>query len=367
MEARRDLLGQHHLGVLRVAAGGHLGLQCLDVGHRPERQQRVPAPHQLVADRQHLREHGVGVFGDADVVVLALRHLLDAVQPFQQRHGQDALRLLAILLLQVAAHQQVELLVGAAEFNVGLERHRVVALHQRVEELVDADRVAGVEALVEVVALHHARHGVFGRQLDQPARAQCVAPLAVVAQLGAGRVQHLEGLRLVGLGVGADLLLGQRRAGGVAAAGVADQRGEVADQEDHLVPQVLQLAHLVQHHGVADVDVGRRRVQPQLDAQRLAAGLRPGQLLQPVLLRQQLLAAAQRNGHGLAHAVGYRRVRNIGVSFHVLLVVGACLRRYTGALRPDSRGPALFDRALRQVTRCPCLSPDCNEFRNNVA
>jgi hypothetical protein len=38
------------------------------------------------------------------------------------------------------------------------------------------------------------------------------------------------------------------------------------------VPQVLQLAQLVQHHGVAEVDVGRRRVQPELDAQRLAGG-----------------------------------------------------------------------------------------------
>jgi hypothetical protein len=38
------------------------------------------------------------------------------------------------------------------------------------------------------------------------------------------------------------------------------------------VAQVLQLAHLVEHHRVAQVDVGRGRVQPQLDAQRLAGG-----------------------------------------------------------------------------------------------
>jgi hypothetical protein len=56
------------------------------------------------------------------------------------------------------------------------------------------------------------------------------------------------------------------------------RRGEVADQEDHLVAQVLQLAHLVQHHRVADVDVGRRGVQPQLDAQRLAGGFGARQL-----------------------------------------------------------------------------------------
>jgi hypothetical protein len=90
-----------------------------------------------------------GRLGDADVVALALGHLLDAVEPFEQRHGQDALRLLAVFLLQRAAHQQVELLVGAAELEVALQRHRVVALHQRVQQLVHADRRAGLKRLVK--------------------------------------------------------------------------------------------------------------------------------------------------------------------------------------------------------------------------
>jgi len=204
----------------------------------------------------------------------------------------------------VAAHQQVELLVGAAQLDVALQGHRVVALHQRVEELVHADRLAGLEALGKVVALHHARHGVPGGQLDHAARAQGVRPFAVVAQLGLAGVQHLEGLLAVGFGVHADLLGRERRARAVAPGRVADQAGEVADQKDHLMPQVLQLAHLVQHHGVTQVDVGRRRVQPQLDAQRLAGGFGAGQLLQPVLLRQQFVASAQRNGHGGAHTLG---------------------------------------------------------------
>jgi hypothetical protein len=99
VEARGDLLGQQHLGVLRVAPAGDLGLQPGDLGSG-RKQQLEPAPHQHVADRQHLGEHGVGRLGDADVVALALGHLLDAVQAFEQRHGQDALRLLAVFLLQ---------------------------------------------------------------------------------------------------------------------------------------------------------------------------------------------------------------------------------------------------------------------------
>ena len=79
--------------------------------------------------------------GDADVVAERLRHLVDAVQPLEQRHREDALRLLAVVLLQLAADQQVEFLVGAAELDVGLHRHRVVALHQRVQQLVHGDRL----------------------------------------------------------------------------------------------------------------------------------------------------------------------------------------------------------------------------------
>ena len=49
--------------------------------------------------------------------------------------------------LQFAADQQVELLVGAAQFDVGLQRHRVVTLHQRVEELMDGDRLVALKRL----------------------------------------------------------------------------------------------------------------------------------------------------------------------------------------------------------------------------
>ena len=52
---------------------------------------------------------------------------------------------------------------------------------------------------------------------------------------------------------------------------VADHGREVADQEDHLVAKILQLAHLVQHHGVAEVDIRRGRIESELDPQRPAA------------------------------------------------------------------------------------------------
>jgi hypothetical protein len=53
-----------------------------------------------------------------------------------------------------------------------------------------------------------------------------------------------------------------------APARVSDPRGEVADDQHDEVPGVLEVAQLAQHDGVPEVDVGRRRVDAQLDAQR---------------------------------------------------------------------------------------------------
>ncbi|MPN03965.1 hypothetical protein SDC9_151200 [bioreactor metagenome] len=133
-----------------------------------------------------------------------------------------------------------------------------------------------------------------------------VAPLAVVAQFGLAGIQHLVGLIAIGFGVHLDLLGSQRRARGVAARRVADQRGEVADQEDHRMAQVLQLAHLVENNRMPNVDIRCRRVQPQLDTQRHASRLRARQLLGPILLGQELIDSAQRDFKRLSDTVGDR-------------------------------------------------------------
>ncbi len=228
-----------------------------------------------------------GAFGDADVIALRLRHLVDAVEAFEQRHGEDALRLLPEVALQLASDEQVEFLVGAAELDVGLQGNRVVTLHQRVQELVDRDRLLAGEALGEVVPLEHARDGVLRGELDHARSAQGLAPLRVVANLGARRIEHLGGLRVVRPGVRLDLLARQRRAHVVAAGRVPDHRREVADEEDHLMPQVLHLAHLVEHNRVPEMDVGRRRVESQLDAQ----GPSSRELLRDLALDQELVGA----------------------------------------------------------------------------
>ena len=176
---------------------------------------------------------------------------------------------LARLPHQVAAHQIVERLVGAAQLHVRLERHRVVALHQRVHELVTPIWRPAVHPLLKFSRLSICPTVIWPVSLSTSAKVSLREPLAVAADLQlAGRgVEHLARLLEVGLGVGVDGVVVEHRPGLVAPGGVADLGRVVADDQHRLVAQVLELPHLPQHDRVAEVDVRRRRVQPQLDPQ----------------------------------------------------------------------------------------------------
>ena len=126
----------------------------------------------------------------------------------------------------------------------------------------------GGEALGEVVALEQLRDGDVADQPEQRLHVH-VQPLGVVAdlQLRVGE-QHVAGLVDVRARVGVDLLAGQHRPCRRAATGVPDARRVVADDQHDGVARVLELAQLLEHHGVAEMDVGGRRVEAELDAQR---------------------------------------------------------------------------------------------------
>ena len=95
-------------------------------------QQFIVPEHQVVADRHDLAEHVRRLVFQGNEVAEALAHFSHAVRPFQERHGDDDLRDLAPIALEIPAHEQVKRLIGAAQFDVGLECHGIIALHQRI-------------------------------------------------------------------------------------------------------------------------------------------------------------------------------------------------------------------------------------------
>ena len=193
------------------------------------------------------------------------------------------------LLLQVTPYQQVKFLIGAAQFNVRTQRYRVIALHQRIEKLVDRDRLARRVALVEVVALQHPRYGIAGSQLHHPLRAHLGHPSGVELDAGEIRVEDFENLFFVGGGVLRNLLARQRRPGRVLAAGVTDHAGEVSDQKDDVMTVLLELPHLINEHGVPNMQIRCRRIEACFDNELLLR-------LQPIaqtIVRQDFFRAAR--------------------------------------------------------------------------
>ena len=86
---------------------------------RPKiRQQLVVRPHQLVRNRHQLAEHFARRLGDSDIIPQALRHFPLAIEPHENRHRQRHFGRLPVFALDVAMHQQIEFLLGRADFDV---------------------------------------------------------------------------------------------------------------------------------------------------------------------------------------------------------------------------------------------------------
>src|SRR5437764_8107807 len=100
-----------------------------------------------------------------------------------------------------------------------------------------------------------------------------------MADLRRGRIEDLEYLLKIGARVLRDLVLAERRSSNVAAGGVADHGGEIADQENHRVPEILKVLQLAEQHGMAKMQVGRSGIKAGINAQRLAGGARLFQTL----------------------------------------------------------------------------------------
>src|SRR5450830_1021602 len=279
----------HFLSLGMDFARRDVGLHLLDLRRRQVRQERVVRPHRRIRDRHDLAEDLVRTLGDADRVAERLRHLLHAVRADEERERHDDLRLLPRLPHEVAPDEEVEELVRATQLDVGCQRDGVVALAERVEQLVYGNGLSLAEALREVVALEEARDRVFRREADEAFGAEGREPLGVEGDARFLRVEDPEDLRLVCLRVREDLVLRELRARHFLAGGVADHSREVADQEDDRVPEALEVPHLPEDDRVPEMEVRRGRIEAHLHEQGLA-GLRGADelLLQLVALLARL-------------------------------------------------------------------------------
>ena len=134
----------------------------------------------------------------------------------------------------------------------------------------NGNRVVALETRAKILAFEHARQPVMAAQADDVVAGELVEPLAVVANFGFHGIEEFEDLREVSLSVCANLFACQRRAGFGLSRGVANHRGEIANQEDGGVSKVLKMLQLAEDDGVAEMNVGRRGVHAEIHAQGCA-------------------------------------------------------------------------------------------------
>ena len=212
-----------------------------------------------------------GGFIQANIVLQALAHLLEPSIPSRMAEQNNLLRL-AFLFLEIAADENIEKLIRAAEFHVGFHHDGVPALHDWILNLVRVDRLGLIDPITKIFALKHLLQRHHAVQADDLFELHGFEPFAVRDELRASGVEHLERLFTIRFGVGQDLLAAELGAGGGAAAGVADHRSKIADNQNCFVTEILKLPQLPENQRVAQMKIRTRGIDPQFDAERPAEG-----------------------------------------------------------------------------------------------
>src|ERR1700676_2371272 len=120
VEGGDDFFGELHFGVHGMErAGGDCAFQLGDFVGSAIGDQVVVGPHEIVGDGHEFAEDVGGRLGDADVVAEALGHFALAIEPEGEGLGGGDLGGPPVFALDVAVDEEIEFLLGGADFDVG--------------------------------------------------------------------------------------------------------------------------------------------------------------------------------------------------------------------------------------------------------
>ena len=175
------------------------------------------------------------------------------------------------MLLDLASEEQVEELIRATELHVRLDRHRVIGLAERIEDLVRADGGSLLHSVGEILTLQHLLKRRLGHETEDVGGGHHCKPFGVVAHLEMLSVEDQIHLLEIGLRVRGHLFGAEHGPCLGSSAGVADHRRVVADDQHHRMSLILKQAQRVEHHEMTDMEVGGRGIEAKLHAQLVAA------------------------------------------------------------------------------------------------
>ena len=122
------------------------------------------------------------------------------------------------------------------------------------------------ESIMEVLAFEHTSDAIFGSQPNDVVTRELIEPLAVVTNFSFCRIENLEYLFEIGLGVGLNLFAGKWRPRFALAGGIANHRREITNQKHGQMSHILEMFEFADHHGMTEVNVRRCRINAKFCA-----------------------------------------------------------------------------------------------------
>ena len=120
---------------------------------------------------------------------------------------------------------------------------------------------------MEIIPLHHASDSIVRSQLNQSIGCHRSHPSTVKFNGGFAGVENLEDLSLIGRGIVPHLFFGQGFTGFGYAGRISDHPGEITDQEDDLVAEILKVLQFMDQDRMPKMKVRCRWIKPRLNTQ----------------------------------------------------------------------------------------------------
>src|SRR5581483_8989211 len=142
-----------------------------------------------------------------------------------------------------------------ANFDIRPQDHRIVPLHEWIQQLMYMNRSILTKPPGEIVPLKQSRHGVMTTQTDHLRWRHCLHPFRVETNFRPLRIKNFERLTGIRVSIRLDLFTGERLPRLRSAGRVANHAGEVANQKDDRMPKLLKLAQFSENDGVPEVQI----------------------------------------------------------------------------------------------------------------
>src|SRR5712672_2421462 len=135
---------------------------------------------------------------------------------------------------------------------------------------MNGDGLLFLKAFVKLLALQHLRYSKFSRQPNKVFSRHLRKPARIEIDHGFLRIENFEDLSFVSLGISFNVGASKRRTRDRAARRVANHSGEIPDEKNHRVAQVLEMLELANEHCVPNVKIRRRGIKARLHSHGVA-------------------------------------------------------------------------------------------------